>query len=191
MSPMGQTRPDLAGKLASAEEDFLDELDGRLTAAMHSLKSEDAEAAPACLLNDCGWTRESTGKLQGQYKSAKAFVQIYSRPNTSPAVSREESDGGGAGCQLESRYDSLAGRDPSWSFSEVQGSRQQHRFDSEGGAGKGSLRVSYAYCLDTLKVFAALDIDRSGTRKLPTFFPCSWCDEHNELMSPGHCQGGR
>ena len=46
--------PDLAGKLASAEEDFLDQLDGRLTAAMHSLKSEDAEAAPACLLNDWG-----------------------------------------------------------------------------------------------------------------------------------------
>jgi len=72
---------ELAGKLASAEDFFLDFLDTELTAAMDSLKHEDAEAAPLCLVTDWGWTRESTRKLQGQYKSATAFVQIYRKVN--------------------------------------------------------------------------------------------------------------
>lgn len=45
--------------------------------------------------------------------------------------------------------------------------------------------------VSTFKVFASLDIDRSGTQKLPTMGVCSWCDVNNELMSPGHCQGGQ
>ena len=72
---------ELAGKLASAEKIFLDFLDTKLTAAMDSLKHEDAKAAPLCLLNDWGWTRESTRKLQSQYKSATAFVHIYRKVN--------------------------------------------------------------------------------------------------------------
>ena len=45
--------------------------------------------------------------------------------------------------------------------------------------------------VSTFKVFASLDIDRSGTQKLPTMGVCSWRDVNNELMSPGHCQGGQ
>ena len=59
----------------------MDFLDTELTAAMDSLKHEDAEAAPLCLVTDWGWTRESTRKLQDQYKSATAFVQIYRKVN--------------------------------------------------------------------------------------------------------------
>ena len=96
----------------------MDFLDTELTAAMDSLKHEDAEAAPPCLVTDWGWTRESTRKLQGQYKFATALVQIYRKVNrkdgpdlaefcgltaslnTSHAVSRGEKDGGGVGCPV-------------------------------------------------------------------------------------------
>ena len=260
---------ELAGKLASAEDFFLDFLDTELTAAMDSLKHEDAEAAPLCLVTDWGWTRASTRKLQGQYKSATAFVQIYRKVNrkdgpdlaqfcglsqllsTLPMPFQEEKRMVEEwAAQLESRYESLQEKTLHGVFQkckEVDSSIDLILKVAQGEAPPHSLNLSVLHKLETqsmgssmktlsqwfeahgavndnmaashlwkvlltvralmkepmnircdsedgvstFKVFASLDIDRSGTQKLPTMGVCSWCDVNNELMSPGHCQGGQ
>ena len=96
--------------------------------------------------------------------------------------------------QFESRYDSLQEETLRGVFlkcKEVDSSIDLILKVVQGKAASGSLtRTVWTRSKFSLP-WTLTEVELGSSQ--PSFLAhgCSWCDEHNELMSPGHCQGGR